>query len=235
MINVAIVEDESEAAEILTQHLKRYAEEKGTQFHTVWFNNPVLFLERYKASYDIILMDIEMPHINGMDAAKKLRDMDKSVALIFVTNMAQFAIKGYEVDAFDFIVKPLSYFNFALKLERVVERIKTREEIKLAVTVDDATRFIRAVDIYYIEVIKHSVIYHTVNGTFESYGTLKKIEPILGGAGFAKCNNCYLVNLRYVSGVKGFTVTVGKEELQISHPKKKEFLRALNIYLGEKV
>lgn len=235
MINVAIIEDEKDAAEILTQHLMRFTKEKGTAFHSICYNNPVMFLENYKPNFDLILLDIELPDINGMDVARKLRKIDNSVMIVFVTNMAQFAIKGYEVNAFDFIVKPVSYINFALKLERVVDIIKTKTEIKIMVTVDDESKFITAMEICYVEVIKHRVIYHTINGIFESYGTLKKIEPILLKADFAKCNNCYLVNLRYVSRVKGYTVTVASEELQISHPKKKDFVRALNDYIGEKL
>lgn len=235
MINVAIVEDEKNAAELLAGYLETYTRERSVGFHTVCFDNPITFLSNYKSNFDLVLMDIEMPDMNGMDAARKMRELDRAVTLIFVTNMAQFAIKGYEVDAFDFVVKPVSYFDFALKLSRAVERIRSRSEVKIPIAVDDAVKYVTPNDLMYVEVIKHRVIYHTTEGALESYGTLKKIEPVLLSADFAKCNNCYLVNLRYVTGIKGFSVTVGGDELQISHPKKKEFVKALNDYLGEKL
>lgn len=235
MINVAIVEDEKEAAEILLGYLDRYTKEKGAEFHPLCYENPIKFLANYTSNYDIVFMDIELPDLNGMETARKMREIDKTVALVFVTNMAQFAIKGYEVDAFDFIVKPVTYFDFALKLERAIDRMSGRTGVKIMVSVDDALKCITADEIKYVEIIKHRLIYHTTSGTFEAYGTLKKVAPALLSADFAKCNNCYLVNLRYVSGVKGYTVTVGGDELQISHPKKKEFIKALNNYLGERV
>ena len=73
-------------------------------------------------------MDIQLSDLDGMEAAKKLRRLDSSVTLIFVTNMANFAVRGYEVDALDFIVKPVEYFSFALKLDRALERLKSTAE-----------------------------------------------------------------------------------------------------------
>ncbi len=232
MINIAIIEDEAAATEKLIGYLGELSEKCGEEFHTVTFENPLLFLAGYKPNYDLVLMDIELPGIDGMKASRKLRELDKDVALIFVTNMSQYAVEGYQVDAWDYIVKPVLYYDFALKLERAIERIKSRRDCRIQISVDDATKVISTRDLLFVEVANHSLIYHTTQGDFRSTGTLKSIEKKLP-AEFAKCNNCYLVNLRYVTGFKGYTVTVGEHELQISHPKRKEFIRALNNYLGE--
>lgn len=234
MINVAIVEDEKSESSLLAEYLTTYTKDHGVEFHTVIYENPITFLTGYKSNFDLVLMDIEMPDINGMETARKMREIDKTVTLIFVTNMAQFAIKGYEVDAFDFMVKPVSYFDFALKLGRAIERIRSRKEIKIPIAVEDSVKYVTPLELMYVEIIKHRLLYHTTEGVFETYGTMKKIEPTLLAADFAKCNNCYLVNLRYVTGIKGYAVTVGGDELQISHPKRREFVKALNDYLGEK-
>lgn len=68
-----------------------------------------------------------MPHLNGMEAAQKIRELDKEVVIVFITNMAQYAIKGYEVDALDFILKPLNYYTFSMRFTRAVGRVKNRE------------------------------------------------------------------------------------------------------------
>lgn len=236
MINVAIVEDEKSAADVLLSYLDKYTEATGVEFHSKCFENPIVFLTEYTGNYDLVLLDIELPDMNGMEAAKKIREWDKNVTLIFVTNMAQYAIKGYEVGAMDFIVKPVTYYDFSLKLGRAVESIRSRNDVKIPVTSDDVVRCLTVTELTYIEVIKHEVIYHLADGSvLRSYGTLKKIEEQLLGAGFAKCNHCYLVNLRYVTELNGNTVLVGKDELQISHPKRKNFLKALNDYLGERM
>ena len=95
MINIAIVEDDDSAALILRDYFTYYQEKNDIQFDITRFNDALSFLSDRRVLYDIILMDIELPNLNGMDAALKLREFDKESVLIFVTNMAQFAVKGY--------------------------------------------------------------------------------------------------------------------------------------------
>lgn len=161
-----------------------------------------------------------------------MREIDNNVTLIFVTNMAQYAIRGYEVGATDFIVKPVHYYDFRLKLERAVSHIYMQTQQKISIKIDDSIKCVRAGDIMYVEVIKHKLVFHTVNETLETYGTLKQVEAVLSGANFVRCNQCYLVNLGYVNGAKGFTVTVGNDELTISRSNKKAFFQKLNKFLG---
>lgn len=161
-----------------------------------------------------------------------MREIDNNITLIFVTNMAQYAIRGYEVGATDFIVKPVHYYDFRLKLERAVSHIDMQTQQKISIKIDDSIKCVRAGDIMYVEVIKHKLVFHTVNETLETYGTLKQVEAVLSGANFVRCNQCYLVNLGYVNGAKGFTVTVDNDELTISRSNKKAFFQKLNKFLG---
>lgn len=85
-----------------------------------------MFLTNYQPRFDIIFMDIEMPYINGLESAEKLRQSDKGTLLIFTTNLGHVAAKGYEVEAFDFVVKPLHYESLYLKLNRAVARLALR-------------------------------------------------------------------------------------------------------------
>ncbi len=234
MRNVAIVEDEREASDLLRQYLERYAEESGgrERFNVTVYDNAVNFLTYYKGNFDIVFMDIEMPDLNGMEAAAKLRELDKSVILIFVTNMAQYAVKGYEVSALDFVVKPVSYTNFALKLTRAIDQLSLNGEKKIYVSGDDGLCVIRTTTLKYVEIMNHAIIFHTTEKDIKSYGNLRKVEEMLRGAPFVRCNSCYLVNLKYVTSVKNFVAVVGGDELQISHSKRKEFLAAIADYLG---
>ncbi len=231
-MKVAIVEDDKKAADLLCKYLEQFNEEYGEKFSIQVFGDAVSFLASYKALYDIVFMDIEMPDMNGMEASAKLRAIDSTVTLIFVTNMAQYAVKGYEVSALDFIVKPVTYANFAIKLRRAIENVKHKKGYKLKVVTGDSVTCVDISDLVYIEVMNHRLVYHTLKKDIVSYGQLKKLEESLSEKGFAKCNSCYLVNMKYVTAVNGFSVTVGDRELSVSHARKKAFMKELADYLG---
>ena len=109
MINIIIIEDSQDDYKYLADAIHRYAEQSGEVFSVKHYVSALLFLNEYKADADIIFMDIELPDINGVLASEKLRTRDSDVALVFVTNLAHLAIKGYSVSATDFIVKPINY------------------------------------------------------------------------------------------------------------------------------
>lgn len=232
MIRIAIVEDEQSAADTLAEHLRAFEKNENVQFEVTHFDSAVKFLTNYRAVFDVVFMDIELPDLDGMSAAAKLRAIDKSVILIFVTNLAQFAVKGYEVDALDFVVKPVSYYVLSLKLRRAMERLNRQSDAELKITVDDALVRIKISDLKYVEVQGHKLLYHTESGCYKTYGSLKKTEELLADANFERCNACYLVNLKYVTAIKGYSLFIGGEELQISHAKRKDFVRTVNDYMG---
>ncbi|MBQ2047787.1 MAG: response regulator transcription factor, partial [Schwartzia sp.] len=179
------------------------------------------------SDYDIVFMDVDLPGMDGFKAAKKLRERDKEVALFFVTYLAQYAIRGYEFDAEDYILKPLKYESFALKLKKVLARIKTDTETSVLIKTTSGEFTFPSSSVIYAEISGHTIIYHTSDGDFEGYGTMKKVEEQLPKDTFFRCNSCYLVNLRYVSGIKGYTCVVGGYELKISHPRRKPFMEKL--------
>ena len=99
MTRIAIVEDEATVREQLTGYVQRYTRQYGTPFEVSAFASGVEILEEYRPVYDIIFLDVEMPHLDGMETARRIRALDSDVLLIFITNMAQYAIKGYAVGA----------------------------------------------------------------------------------------------------------------------------------------
>jgi hypothetical protein len=225
MIKIAIVEDNSVASGKLLEYLRIFSEKTGVTFETTVFVDAISFLTGYKSVYDLVFMDIELPHLDGMTAAAKLRLVDKKILLMFVTNMAQFAVKGYEVDALDYIVKPVSYNNFELKMKKAVEHIKSDSDV-IVINKSGGMFRLLAREVKFIESSGHKIIYHTetedVLGGSES---LSELEEKLLGCGFLRCNNCYLVNFRHIRSVQGYAVVMSDgEELQISRPRKKKFM-----------
>jgi len=161
MITIAIVEDDKKSAKILQDYILRYSEEKQEPLAVECFENGLNFISDYKASCDIALMDIEMPHMNGLDTARKLREFDSQIPLIFITNMAQYAINGYEVQALDFMVKPIEYFNFSLKLDKAIRICKKLHGYQIYVPSEQGTVKIDIADLIYIESAKHYLYLHT--------------------------------------------------------------------------
>jgi DNA-binding LytR/AlgR family response regulator len=232
MIKIAIVEDEQEAVDKLETFLLKYFDSIGEKIEIKCYKNGIVFLTNYKGDFDIIFMDIDMPHMNGMECAVKLREMDNVTLLIFVTNIGYMAPQGYEVEAFGYVVKPINYEMIRLNLNRAVKRLARQREEKISIRAEGSQVVIDVRDIYYIEVIGHNLIYHTLDSDYKVHGSMAKAKQELLPYGFATCNSCYLVNMRYVQKVSGHTVTVSSAELQISHPQRKTFMEALNQYIG---
>lgn len=232
MIRIAIVEDDAAVREQLTDYVQRYTRQYGTEFEVTVFPDGLDLLDDYRPVYDIIFLDVEMKYLDGMSTAERIRTLDNDVVLIFITNMAQYAIKGYAVGALDYVLKPVPYFAFSQQLQKAVTRIEKRTRHYLAVPVDGGLRRLDASTIYYLESEGHRVHFYTEKGDFSAPGSLKTFEEKLSARPFARCNSGYLVNLAQVRSVQQSVVEVGPYELQISRPKRKTFLAALTDYIG---
>lgn len=232
MISVAIVEDEQRCAQTLQQHLDRYAAENGIVFAVNTFQNAFSFLNDTRTSYDIVFMDIEMPHENGLDAAAEMRRLNSESVLIFVTNMAQYAIRGYEVDAMDFLLKPVPYEVFSYKIKKALTLAEKHRSNEIQLKLKSGLVRISVSDILYVQSEQHRIFYHTTAGIQETWGTLQQAEDNLKAFGFARCSASCLVNLRCVSSVTDSAVCVHGELLPMSRGKKKPFLQELAQYLG---
>ena len=126
MTRIAIVEDEAAVREQLAGYVQRYTRQYGTPFEVTEFADGMEILEDYRPQFDIIFLDVEMKHLDGMETARRIRERDGGVLIVFITNMAQYAIRGYEVDALDYVLKPVNYYQFCTKLSRAIQRVQRR-------------------------------------------------------------------------------------------------------------
>lgn len=232
MIKIAVVEDDPAYRKRLNTFIQDYENETGERFKVTTFLDGLDIVEDCSTSYDIIFMDIQMKHLDGMQAARSTRKYDKNVIIIFITNLAQFAIQGYEVEALDYVLKPVNYFAFSQELQKAVRKVREKSSFYLNIIQESSMIRLDVSKINYVESQGHNIIYHTEEGIFRNRDSLKNVEQKLKGRKFSRCNNCYLVNLAYVEKVDKNIVTVSGEELQISRPKKKGFMEDLAAYVG---
>ena len=234
MIRIAIVEDEESYISVLKEYLERYKEESGEQIEVTVYHDGDEIAAFYRAQFDIILMDIEMKFIDGMTAAEEIRKVDSSVSILFITNAPQYAIRGYEVGALDYILKPVSYFTFSQKLGRAVSKLKKRSRKWITIPVKGGVMRMELSDVYYVESEGHNLIYHTKEGSAVSSGTMKSVEMAMEGMDFSRINKSYLLNLEHVDGVQDKYAIVHGDRLLISRPRIKQFMQELTRYWGER-
>ena len=197
MLRIATVEDDANDLEALRTHLSRYEKENGLKFQVTEFRDGEDIVTDYSADYDLILMDIEMAFLNGMKAAEKIRELDKDVIIIFITNMPQYAIQGYKVNALDYMLKPISYFSFSESMGRALHRVNVQEKEFITIALKGGKKKLDITQICYVEVQDHLLLYHTTEGSFATKGTIRDAESQLDAKSFFRCNRCYLVNLEY--------------------------------------
>ncbi|MCD8154227.1 MAG: LytTR family DNA-binding domain-containing protein [Clostridiales bacterium] len=232
-MRIAVVEDDPDTRKVIIRYLERFQSETGTHSEIDGFSDGKDIVNGFRPLYDLIFLDIEMREMDGIQAAREIRKTDRKVILVFLTNIARYAIKGYEVGAADYILKPLSYELFRMKMLEFEKLIRWNADRSVVITAKDKMYKVFVNQILYVEVMNHRVIYH-MDGQedIELWGSLKSAEQILAGMGFAKCNSCYLVNLRHVQAIHENVVVAGGRELQISRPRKKAFVQAVADSVG---
>ena len=226
-IRIAVVEDEENQVREICGYLKRFGREKELPVKTSVYRDGEDILDPYRPEHDIILMDIQMRFTDGMTAARRIRELDQEVMIIFLTGMAGYAVQSYEVDAQDYMVKPVPYETFARKLERAVGRLKRAEGSFLVLALKDGAARVAVSSIYYIESMSHQMIYYTKDGEYSVRGRMDDLEAKLLPHGFFRSNRGYLVNLAFVTAVRDDCCIIQGKSLPISRHRRAEFMKEL--------
>lgn len=231
-MRIAIVEDNAQELERIATLTKQYFDAQNKACHITLFTDGDELMEDYHQEWDLILLDIQMKRLDGMAAAEMIRKLDKDVFLVFVTNMAHYAIKGYGVRALDFLLKPVNARMLAQVLGQVEHLLAEREKKFITLPTQKGVIRLNVSDIHYVEVENHVLSVVTTQGVINLRGTISSIEEMLGEYGFFRCNNCYLVNLAHVARAEQGVAVVGGHELTVSRPRQKKFMEALTRYIG---
>ena len=231
-MRIAIVEDDEAVRRQLRTYIDRYYGGDQKRYKLTEFEDGDLILEKYTAAYDLIFLDIQMKRLDGLETARRLRELDEDVYLIFVTNLANYAIKGYSVNALDFVLKPVNELMLRTLLQRVDKKLSARASSYVTLPTEKGMTRIDVREITYVETSNHQSVIHTDRGDFSLRESMRNIEEMLKEQPFFRCNNCYLVNLARVERIEKSEVIVGDETLAISRPRYKAFMEALTRYIG---
>ena len=231
---VAIIEDDAGYMRYLEDCLTKYGIEHNCVFQIRAFTQGEAFLADSRIIDDMVFMDVDLGNgrMNGIDTARILREKGNMAVLFFITNMPQYASKGYEVDAIDYCIKPINYHSLVVKLDKAVRTLTQRQGVPIRIKTREGFRVVSSTDILYIEVMGHDLMFHTAQEIICSHGGLGNRERELQDREFARCSASMLVNLRYITGLHGDEITVGGTRLRIGRSRKKDFLLRLNQYLG---
>lgn len=127
-IRIGVVEDDPASCQLVLDYLNRYQKENGEQFTVSVFDDGARIVEKYSPVYDILLLDIEMKEMDGMEAARRIRERDDKVVIIFITAAPQYAISGYEVRALSYLLKPLPWFAFSQELKKSIDMVRRNDD-----------------------------------------------------------------------------------------------------------
>lgn len=232
-MNIAVVDDNLNDRKMILDYLSQFFNESGEDYTTSTFEDGVSFLKDYSFSYDFIIFDIDMPQMSGIDTAKELRKKDSNVTIMFVTNMPQYALEGYSVEAVDYVLKPLSYPDFRLKMKKATRYILRNSVKKVTInTTNEGLITVDSSDIYYVESKLHYIYYHTKKGIYKMRAKLTEVEDILLPYHFARSGGSFLINLAYLEKIDGNEIVVADETLPLSRRMKASLMSAFTKYIG---
>ena len=232
MLRIALVDDNEEDLSQIRTYLGQYFAQEPREYSVSTFSDGEDLLLREVGTFDLLFLDVEMRWSNGIDVARAIRERDKDLVILFVSRIAQYAIEGYSVDALDYLLKPVGYEEFSVKLRKALRHIESHRAYRIRLSQGGDYRWVSTDELRYVEVFGHNLIYHTRDGEFRTTDTIGAATEQLRPYRFLQCSRFCLVNPRYVTGVDGNTLLLGQDRIPISRRRRKELVEALLRYHG---
>jgi DNA-binding LytR/AlgR family response regulator len=194
-MRIAVCEDNASEQERLTAAIKDWADARKIGADVFCYSSAEAFMFAWPdISFDLVFLDIQMKKMTGIELAEYIRRTDKTMLIVFVTSFAQYSLKGYDVDALHFLVKPLSATKLIPILDKAHVIWRSREKDALLVSDGGGQVRLPFGDIYYISMVSHTAEIHTDGKVYELRKTAAELNILLPSH-FMRCHRSYIVNL----------------------------------------
>ncbi len=233
MINIGICEDELHYRVNIKDMLGDILSTYSINYKIYEFSSGEELLNNYPKDLDILIMDIQMKIINGMDTARKIREFDQNLEIIFMTSFSEFMQEGYEVKAYRYILKPISERKISRNILPCINEIMKKKNNYLTINVKNYVDRIKIDSIVYIETDRPNILIYTNDNKYTTKISISKIDKILREHGFFRCHNSYIVNLKLVQSMNSNTLKIGEKYIPINKYRVKELKLALTNILGD--
>lgn len=237
MIEIVLCEDQIQHQKTIEKFLKEILGENNIEYNLKMCKSGEELLNNYPKNVDIFILDIQMEKINGMDVARKIREIDKNKPeIIFTTSLVEYIQEGYEVRAYRYLLKPIKYEDLKKHILSCIDEVINKKDKFILIENKNETYKIKIEEITYIEIQRKDMSIHTESKIYKTKMTMDKIEKELKNYNFYRCHKSFLVNIDYVENIKQYVAILdNKEEVPVSRHRFKDFKHKFLSSLGEKL
>lgn len=233
MIRIAICEDEKEIQLLLEDCIDNILKNINKEYEIQKYSSGEELLEDNFKEIDILLLDIQMGQVNGMDTARKIRKVDNKMEIIFITSLIDYVQEGYEVRAYRYLLKPIELEELKKHVLTCIKEIEKNKNNYILIKNKSNTYKIYLNDIKYIEVQKKNISIHTIHKRIDIRYSLEKVEKDLNSDKFVKCHKSFIVNLCFIENLKSNSLILENgEEVPISRYRYKDVKLSFLKFLG---
>lgn len=234
MIKIGICEDEKEMQDLIENHLQNLL--KNREYKIEKYISGEELLQANFEDIDILLLDIQMGKLSGMDTARRIREVNSKMEIIFITSLIDYVQEGYEVRAYRYLLKPIELEELKKHVLNCINEIEKNKNHYILIKNKSNTYKIYSNEITYIEVQKKDMLIHTINKDFDVRYSLEKVEKDLNLDKFVRCHKSFLVNLTYVENIKSnIAILESGEEVLISRYRYKEVKEKFLRFIGDEI
>ncbi|MGL4877296.1 LytR/AlgR family response regulator transcription factor [Paraclostridium dentum] len=233
MVVLGICDDEKHYRSIIRKYLEEILKSNVQSYEIHEFTSGEELLENYPNNLDILILDIQMDSIDGMNTARRIRTFDSNVEIIFMTSYSEFMQEGYEVRAYRYLLKPIDFDKLNKHIIPCVKELKRRNSNYLTINTKNYIDRIKIDSILYIETQRPNLLIYTNKKVHSVRMSMRKIEGILEEYSFYRCHNSFLVNLKEIESMDGEYIFINDMKIPVSRYRTKGLKLAITNTLGD--